>query len=90
MQSTSPPARHVDEESRILQEFATANLDNVIPQLARDRKTMQRIESIVRGLQTSHDLILGDARGASALPNQSVHLVVTSPPYWTLKRYHDH
>jgi modification methylase len=24
------------------------------------------------------------------LPNQSIHLVVTSPPYWTLKKYRDH
>lgn len=37
-----------------------------------------------------HELILGDARTASALEPNSVHLVVTSPPYWTLKRYHEH
>jgi DNA modification methylase len=35
-------------------------------------------------------LILGDARAASALDAESVHLVVTSPPYWTLKRYNEH
>ncbi|HXZ01720.1 MAG TPA: site-specific DNA-methyltransferase [Stellaceae bacterium] len=37
--------------------------------------------------QTAHRLRLGDARDLSWLPNSSVHLVVTSPPYWTLKKY---
>ena len=39
---------------------------------------------------TLHVLIQGDARDLSFLPDASVHLVVTSPPYWTLKRYRDH
>ncbi len=37
--------------------------------------------------QTTHRLINGDARDLSFLPDESVHLVVTSPPYWNLKRY---
>lgn len=32
---------------------------------------------------------IGDARDLSSLPDQSVHLVVTSPPYWNLKKYND-
>jgi site-specific DNA-methyltransferase (adenine-specific) len=32
----------------------------------------------------------GDARDLSWIPDESVHLVVTSPPYWTLKDYNDH
>lgn len=36
---------------------------------------------------TSHRLRLGDARDLSWIPDASVHLVVTSPPYWTLKDY---
>lgn len=39
--------------------------------------------------QTSHRLINGDARDLSFLPDESVHLVVTSPPYWNLKRYQE-
>jgi DNA modification methylase len=31
----------------------------------------------------------GDARDLDWIPNESVHLVVTSPPYWTLKEYND-
>jgi site-specific DNA-methyltransferase (adenine-specific) len=38
---------------------------------------------------TSHRLFQGDARNLSFIANESVHLVVTSPPYWTLKRYND-
>lgn len=37
--------------------------------------------------KTKHVLRLGDARDLSWIPDQSVHLVVTSPPYWTLKKY---
>ncbi len=36
---------------------------------------------------TTHSLRLGDARDLSQIPDSSVHLVVTSPPYWTLKQY---
>ncbi len=32
-------------------------------------------------------LRVGDARELSWLPDESVHLAVPSPPYWTLKRY---
>lgn len=34
-------------------------------------------------------LVQGDARELDWLPDESVHLVVTSPPYWTLKEYND-
>ena len=36
---------------------------------------------------TEHHLRRGDARDLSWIPNESVHLIVTSPPYWTLKKY---
>src|SRR6266404_5278134 len=37
--------------------------------------------------ETVHRLRCGDARDLSWLGSGSVHLVVTSPPYWTLKQY---
>ncbi len=37
--------------------------------------------------RTTHRLHLGDARDLSWIPDASVQLVVTSPPYWTLKEY---
>src|SRR5687768_16600080 len=33
---------------------------------------------------------IGDARKLEWIDDESVHLVVTSPPYWTLKKYNDH
>jgi len=38
---------------------------------------------------TIHRLINGDSRELSYLDDASVHLVVTSPPYWNLKRYNE-
>lgn len=37
----------------------------------------------------THRLINGDARDLSFLEDESVHLVITSPPYWNLKRYNE-
>jgi modification methylase len=42
------------------------------------------------GPPTEHVLNLGDARRLDWIPDQSVHLVVTSPPYFDLKKYNDH
>lgn len=40
--------------------------------------------------ETSHLILQGDARAALRLvADASVHLIVTSPPYWNLKRYED-
>lgn len=40
-------------------------------------------------LITIHRLIQGDARDLSFIKDESVHLIVTSPPYWNLKKYND-
>lgn len=37
--------------------------------------------------ETNHQLRVGDARNLAWLASSSVDLVVTSPPYWTLKNY---
>ena len=38
---------------------------------------------------TYQRLINGDSRDLSFLPSESIHLVITSPPYWNLKRYNE-
>ncbi len=38
-------------------------------------------------LKTIHKIIHGDSRQMNLLPDKSVHLVITSPPYWQLKDY---
>ncbi len=37
--------------------------------------------------RTRHEMILGDARDLRGIKSESVHLVVTSPPYFNLKAY---
>lgn len=36
---------------------------------------------------SSHRIVLGDARALGFIPDESIHLVVTSPPYFDLKQY---
>jgi DNA modification methylase len=60
-----------------------------IPRIAKDQKLIKLIEEAVRRVPTSHSLSLGDARAMDKLAPASVHLVITSPPYWTLKEYRD-
>ncbi len=43
----------------------------------------------IEEIPTLHRLVQGDGRDLSIIPDESAHLVVTSPPYWTLKRYND-
>jgi len=38
-------------------------------------------------MKTNHKIIIGDSRWMRELENESVHLVITSPPYWQLKDY---
>jgi len=38
-------------------------------------------------MKTNHKIVIGDSRNMAELKNNSVHLVITSPPYWQLKDY---
>ena len=38
-------------------------------------------------MKSHHTIIHGDSRQMNLLADRSVHLVVTSPPYWQLKDY---
>ena len=57
-----------------------------VPRIAKDTALTVLIEQTLPSIPTTHVLRRGDAR-AMGLPPESVHLVVTSPPYWTLKEY---
>lgn len=37
--------------------------------------------------KTHHKIINGDSRVMEEIPNESAHLIITSPPYWQLKDY---
>lgn len=63
----------------------------------QEKKTRTRAEATAipearpyDGPATHHVLHLGDARSLEWIDDESVHLVVTSPPYFNLKKYNDH
>jgi len=69
--------------------YPLQNPQTDIPRIAKDKDLVQLIEEAVRRIPTGHRLRLGDAREMTELTPKSLHLVVTSPPYWTLKAYRD-
>jgi DNA modification methylase len=77
----SPPADVLD--------LARADEQRSIPGFAKNAELSGRIEQALQRVPTQHRLIRGDSRQmrAANIPDASVHLVVTSPPYWTLKKY---
>lgn len=60
-----------------------------LPRIAKDAKLLARLAEYVSRLPTAHALYRRDARDLSFIPDGSVQLIVTSPPYWTLKEYRD-
>jgi modification methylase len=69
-----------------LRSLADAQTD--LPRIAKDRRLTALIENALHEIPTQHELRQGDARLMNVEP-ESVHLVLTSPPYWTLKEYRD-
>lgn len=63
------------------------NAQTAIPAIAKNAKLLSAIDDVVRRMPTSHTLYEADARAMPFLQSNSVHLVLTSPPYWTLKEY---
>ncbi len=62
------------------------NRQTTIPRIAKDTESVRSIERAIQKIPTRHCLYVGDARNMALRP-ESVHLVLTSPPYWTLKEY---
>jgi DNA modification methylase len=84
-------ARQVDYEEHLPDEVANlADPQTDIPRLARNPRLLAQIEAAVHRVPTIHHLVQGDSRDLSLLNDDSVHMVLTSPPYWTLKKYRDH
>lgn len=61
----------------------------LIPSIAKDPALTRLVEQAVQKIPTDHRLVCGDARELTGITAGSVHPVVTSPPYWTLKEYDD-
>ena len=80
--SSSDLAAWVPEELRSLPDPQTA-----IPAIAKNPRLASLIDNAVRSIPTRHQLFLRDSRSLSDLERGSVQLILTSPPYWTLKEY---
>lgn len=84
--------RAMTKADGILEEFLPAelppidDLQTAIPRFARDEQLVAAIGRAIRRIPTSHQLLLQDAREME-LDDSSIQLVLTSPPYWTLKEY---
>ena len=77
-------ARFVPEELRHL-----GDLQSAIPEVAKNEALLALIEQAVKEIPTRHVLVHGDARRMSEEKVDRAHLILTSPPYWTLKQYRD-
>jgi modification methylase len=77
-------AKFVPEELRRL-----GDLQSAIPVVAKNEALLALIERAVKEVPTRHVLVHGDARRMSKEKVGKAHLILTSPPYWTLKQYRD-
>ena len=64
-----------------------SDTQKAIPRIAKDVRLTAIIDQGLPNIPSKHELRLGDARDMRAVTPDSVHLVLTSPPYWTLKEY---
>src|SRR6266699_2981954 len=87
-------ARSVAEEqaaylprSPLPQMPATDNAPGAVAALLKANRALRQQRWPAPYDRTRHQMILGDARDLSFIPDESVHLVVTSPPYFNLKPY---
>jgi modification methylase len=93
------PTRAQPEELRETVDAVTEALQDLPPadNAAGAVQKMLRANAILRNVpwpppldETRHRVHEGDLRNLALVPTESVHLVVTSPPYWTLKEYEPH
>lgn len=80
-----------DAVSKVLAELpASDNAEGAVEKMLRANAILRQLPWPRPFDETSHQVRCGDARDMSWLPDERVHLVVTSPPYWTLKEYEPH
>ena len=82
-----PPLNLEDYLPACLRNLADAQRE--LPRLAKDLVQLEMIDAAVASVPTSHLLLQDDARRMDMIPAGSVHLVLTSPPYWSLKQYRE-
>lgn len=78
------PTELIPEEVLTL---AGTDHQTALPLIARDERLSAFMEDAASQMPTNHNVYLGDSRDMSNLDDESIHLTVTSPPYWNLKEY---
>ena len=86
--SPTNPAEVVAAAPPSLLERVIAEPQRGFPAIAKDPEACAVITRAVQSLPSAHVIHVGDSRCFELEPD-SVELVVTSPPYWTLKEYND-
>ena len=81
------------DNSSLLREYLPTSLQSVkdiktaIPAIAKNNERIAEIEHAIQQIPTKHVLYQSDARTIECVEPKSVHLVLTSPPYWKLVKY---
>ena len=70
-------------------DISRENAQTQIPLLAKNAEAQKALGMACRQFPTNHKIYCGDGRNMEAIEDRTIHLVLTSPPYWTLKKYHD-
>ena len=82
-------------KTEVLKQYGTPNILSIaddqkaIPSLAKNNNLIKEIDRILPTLPTFHEFHEADSTSVRFLKPESIHLVITSPPYWTLKKYND-
>src|SRR5262245_54721970 len=97
---SEPAFRSVPLQDNLFKNAPPRQIKTRTPHLPSEDNTPEGLQALLeanrhyRGVswpepfhKTRHQLTLGDARDLSWIKDSSVHLIVTSPPYWTLKKY---
>lgn len=65
--------------------------DSLALESALTYSILPEMENVALRIKKTNQILRhGDAREINWIPDESVHLAVTSPPYWTLKEYPKH
>jgi DNA modification methylase len=81
----------VDAVTEVLQDLPPAdNASGAVEKMLRANAILRNVPWPPPFDETRHRIRHGDARDLSFVAEENVHLVVTSPPYWTLKNYEPH
>ncbi|AKH96533.1 DNA methylase N-4/N-6 domain-containing protein [Halanaeroarchaeum sulfurireducens] len=87
MEQAADLGDYIPDSCRDLLTKEANDLRSDIPALARDKKRMGEVDQAVKSLPSHHELYQSDARDLSMIEDESVHLAVTSPPYFDIKDY---